>query len=878
MKKPDFSKQALSKFFLHHTEKLVLGLCLIMFGVFFWMGWKKTPFNEVTPSELVNLANQAENYMLADNWELIKPHRVGNPNVLDDILKAEGEGKLKPTDYIIDLLSGIPAKTLDARQDPVIQRPTDLRGFSITAPVMIAMSEPFKDAYLENSPVSVPDAGGFGGGLGGGRPGGFGGEEGDDDDMEGDYEEGDEEGDEGLGGLGGPGGGRGGGLGGFGGDAEDEDEEEEKIPVVDAGQQVTVVNSHTMPGVRSMAFGIPASTTKPWLLDVVCITAVVDFQKQFQSYEAIFPGAIGYYPDRDKPIYQHVEVQRRKVGAEKWDDRTEWVQFNLPKMYPAMHKMPKAFNSTAPDITHPENWDPVLTGPIPPFAMFDYQDFVSHPLLAGKERTFPEPKEVEEMTVDEGSVFGDPKKDDKSEGGLGSSSGGGLGGLGGGRGGGLGGLGGGRGGGLGGGGLGGLGGGGLGGLGGGGGLGGLGGTRGDGAALNAEQSRLGTDFTDYLKALDAKKPNSKHKLVRFFDVDPKFKSGDKYEYRIRVWLGDPNNEDPSMEFVNAQGGAAKTGGFGGGMGPGGMDDEGEYEDEEDEEDEEGDGDENEGDEQTAFKKTPILSTMKVPAVRQRLNKATAVVNEKTDETEYTISEPRTKKVKNAEGVEEAVVEYETIKIPSNRAYLRFARPSEWSDSTQVTIESETSLVAAGDVVPSKKAKIKVNGEDVMFPISEPAAEMVASEWSEKYGTAIPSKQTVYRGDLMNYFTAAHIMNPITWRVYLTKNSSELAEEENKYRVPVRTQKVLVDSLGGDTLPLPRTEKMRHDRVSEFLVMDESGNFKVHNDLEDRTTYRNLLLLPDEQQTVGRGKKKKKEKENDSGGGGLGGLGGFGDNR
>jgi len=74
---------------------------------------------------------------------------------------------------------------------------------------------------------------------------------------------------------------------------------------------------------------------------------------------------------------------------------------------------------------------------------------------------------------------------------------------------------------------------------------------------------------------------------------------------------------------------------------------------------------------------------------------------------------------------------------------------------------------------------------------------------------------------------------------------------------------LVDVMGGDELPLPRAEKMRHNLASEILVMDSSGKFAISNDIDERTTYRNLLLLPDESQTVGRVKRPKKKKTRDA---------------
>ena len=93
--------------------------------------------------------------------------------------------------------------------------------------------------------------------------------------------------------------------------------------------------------------------------------------------------------------------------------------------------------------------------------------------------------------------------------------------------------------------------------------------------------------------------------------------------------------------------------------------------------------------------------------------------------------------------------------------------------------------------------------------------------------------------------------------------------------------VVVDAISGEELELPRTEKMRHQTASEILIMDDDGNFRVKNDMNDRTQFRNMLHLADESQTVGKPKKRKKSKDDDEGpggnggkfGGGGGGLGG-----
>ena len=79
-----------------------------------------------------------------------------------------------------------------------------------------------------------------------------------------------------------------------------------------------------------------------------------------------------------------------------------------------------------------------------------------------------------------------------------------------------------------------------------------------------------------MKVLLAKRPEEKYNLVRFFDVVVNgVKSKTTFEYRMRVWVGDPNNEDPDGEFaaIQAGGGGSGTRTSGGGRARGGGDDE-----------------------------------------------------------------------------------------------------------------------------------------------------------------------------------------------------------------------------------------------------------------------------------------------------------------
>jgi hypothetical protein len=603
---------------------------------------------------------------------------------------------------------------------------------------------------------------------------------------------------------------------------------------------------------------------------------LVDLEQQWKEYENSFASAMGYYPDRDRPTYQYLEVERREVGEEKWTNITDSTSHYFPSLFPNMHRMPKAFHNSAPDVVAPQHFDPVLTGPIPAIFGFDYRPFVTHSKLANNQREFPDfTAEEEAEEVDAADILsGNIRKPGNS-----ASSGGNAGKFGAGMGMGMGmGMGAGS----------------LGDPSGGRGGSDPGGSEGGFGTEAPEivQSRAGSDFTDHIKAMEAKEASDQFRLVRFFDFHAK-ELGKSYEYRMRLWLGDPNNEDLGKQFANRQtGGMTDFTGLDGGRSNQGGDYDGADGDDEDEgadeEDPDGDYAANQSSNSGTTSSEPeakyvrITSTMRNPDVRKRLNRAKDTKDSKTNITTYIISEIRGKDENGNDVIEEIVVPRVAVAKNNNgdgfiyQDYLQHARPSQWSKPVTVKVKQTRGQVAAGSVTPGRTLRISQNGTSIELRVGEPNVEVAASAWWEQnLGTALPTKQTVHRGDALDFITESYFLHPATLEVKVAKNDPE-AEGPNQYKVAIKTGMVVVDAISGEELELPRTEKMRHQTASEILVMDENGNFRVKNDMNDRTQFRNMLYLADETQTVGKPKKRKK-KDDDEGGGkfsnGGGGLGG-----
>ena len=850
----DLSKQGLQNFFLYHTEKVVLFICVLLMGFFLWMGLQKEAYTDNDPSKLIQLASRANDYINRDDaWEQLTEYREGRDNA-PEILK--GRVDVNGSDYIADAFRGTAAATLQPRNDPAILKPEQMIASVVPATILVNTSKGF--AHVSNLPLPPMKAmtdmtgAGFDPGMGSeGDEGDFGGE------GEGDL------GDEG-GSFGGPPPGGRGGPPGRGRASRRNDPEVIPIPELEGiGTRVLEITEATTVGVRSAQ---NAGVTKPVAFNVVAVRALIDYKQQAKLFEDTFADAIGYYPDRDKPIYQFLEIQRRVLDPEtgkatqgkegEWTDISEQASFVIPAAYPTIHAMPERPFSSAPDVVSPDNYDPLLTGPIPAFAGIDYTQFVSHPALESK-REFPEwtDPNVAEEAMDKKEIFTEKEDDDifgAPSGGLSGGKFSGMGGMGMGASGPGEGVGGGPGGSLGGGpppgGLGGRGPGGFGGFGG-----------GSSDPDNENYLRRGSEMQPYMEALEEKTPKENYRLIRFFDV--RAKEGVSYEYRVRVWVGDPNHEDPQMRFVNIYKGGMMAGpDFGG---PGASDPEGEGDPDSGSDDDPTGSDfnqdpEGESTDDSMLVKQNILSSMLRPNVRIRINAA-----KEQEKGPYLVSTGG----ENPEMVPVPEPTYNSVRANyPYHEYLKYARPSEWSDSVRVDVTVDSTRVYAGKTVLPRQVKVT---DEVSLNETEPTIEVVASTISEKFQTQVPAKRTVYRGDGFDFFSPAYLLHPVTRQVVVAENENERwRQTPGQYQYEFATGNVMVDAIFGSELPLPRAEKKRHFVPTEVLVMDKNGDFRMSNELDDQSMYRNSLFLGDESRYVGRDRRRKKKKASpDAGRGG-----------
>jgi hypothetical protein len=208
--------------------------------------------------------------------------------------------------------------------------------------------------------------------------------------------------------------------------------------------------------------------------------------------------------------------------------------------------------------------------------------------------------------------------------------------------------------------------------------------------------------------------------------------------------------------------------------------------------------------------------MKQPEVRARLASAEEKPDPKDREKiTYFIQEP------GYDGL---------IQIPAGKEFLRFCRPTPWSEPVKVEVKAQPrGEVLAGKIETSRS--IRVGTTEI--PESEPAIEVVVAPWDRVLKAMLPGRKKTFRGEALDFAATAHVLNPVNWLVHRVENA------------PILSRSVLVDMMGGTELALPRDEVMKHHTASEMLVMQPDGTLRVNDDLSDRTKYKQAMLQPDD---------------------------------
>ena len=788
-----FSKESMQQFMLMHAEKLILGACLAATGFFVWTSMGGEQKKAQTPSALKDKADRAESYVNKDAWSGengLERFRQGKFDAKDQIANTQ---PVDGTKFRLDF-GGSPAEALALRKDPAIFAPENMVAQRFRSGVMVVNPDPNKFvsplSKFNNAPENLSGSGTKGSGTkGSGTKGGGS----DLKDSSSDFDDS----------------GSGTKLG------ADNELPSEFVPL-DRGSEFSPVNALTSTGLRPTELGL-ADNTLIRVVDGVCITALVDYKKQSAAFENAYAESVAYNAKRDRPVYQFLQVQRREVAKEgeqsEWKDISEDVTYKFARSNP-LQRMPFQAFGSAPEVSSPDNFDPILTQAIPAFAQFDYQKMALHPELKTR-REYPAwkpPQEARELDNEIG--WGQPEKKDT-------------------------------------------------------------GSRDD----DVNALRKGSETESYREAIVKRKPGGQYRLVRFFDLSaPKEKS---FEYRVRVWLGDPNQLDPSDGFVKNRGQklqpadgqnkrnnkdeVARFAGTGDGVqGMGDMADEGKRG----------------GDDTRPEVVADVKPTMLVPPARIRITAGTDfdTMQEQFEEEAERLAEivrleeeGRRPTQTEDEFQPFHVAEYsaegelEQIELPPSPSryaymqYLRYARPSAWSESVRVNKEKPTADVMAGTTL-RKRSAIGVAGRSVEFDQVEPSIKVVVSSWNRSLKAKLPAERVAHIGETMNFNDQAYVTDPITWQIKVPEVPD--VEGIKKYTFPFRTNVTIVDAFFGGQQFLPADKRLVMESATEVLTMDANGNLKISNQFDAAQNYRNELALPDDSRFYGKARRPSKSKQDE----------------
>ena len=344
-------------------------------------------------------------------------------------------------------------------------------------------------------------------------------------------------------------------------------------------------------------------------------------------------------------------------------------------------------------------------------------------------------------------------------------------------------------------------------------------------------------FEDLVEEAWSNRAPVKYKLIRFFD--PQLTEGVKYEYRVRVWLADPNNPSDeandetaegdsggAMERPEDGGGAATPEGGGAGAGIGG-----DYE----------------------------------PAGGGRSNSA---ANNDNTSGGVSLRDIEFKRLRMSMLEQEA---RERIKGQENAEYVKSlpetwlinARPTEWSEPTPVLeIRPIPARLYAGTAV-QRGTKLTM--------------DMVVAKADPGIHADLPATRSVSVGDLLNFVGNSRFAHPLLWTLH-TLPDVEFESDTVVVGIQGGERKLVyqakLEERGGKERYLPTRDKNEYRTIGESLVMDRDGNLKLKTEYDDLDQFRlNTFSRDDGVYGLPTIREKDEDEEDEGGFGSGGGRGG-----
>ena len=721
--KIDLSKDGMKRFVLYHIEKVILLLAIAGLGVFFWLGFKTESFADTDPEKLSQKADSARTYILNDaSWDSVNEMRITRDNA-DSIVKNTKKLKLDGYDFSKPML-GTPRQSLGLRHDPDIDliTPRSLEVDVVVAPTVFRrelIGGADRTDLDKLDPARERNA-----------------------------------------------------------DPRDRDNTDSKkdddIPKV--GDVVSNLSELVGVGFRSTRSGSNSGNDVSLIKNVVAVRAVIDHKKFWDNVESKLKNTYGYFPERDRPNYKLVQIER-KEGNGAWKDRTIY-----------QGRIESVYSGFAPEVVDPSNYDAALTGQIPPMPLVDYRHIASHSLAGLRDFDKVMEKEMDEAEDESDDASTNPegrpddpfgnRQDESDENARGNPM------------------------------------------------------------QNSGPIRMGSDRSAY-QNIDVDKPSGDLKVVRFFDLWD-VKPGKQYTYRFRIWTDDPNHEldknqvgtgsgddrgDSSPDRGGRPGGISGLGGGGasgvggaaglgggelggpegrgggipgglpGGLGgpggrgggPGGGPRGGN-----------GGGSDNQP---IVYRRIPIPPAQKHISVRNRIDDHLAAIENDVNGMEKFVDD-----VSERFGVD-----------------LTYCRATNWVEVTVTIPETGTADTLVGEVVTRQTKSPR--REPVT--IADQIGQVLISEWSSKFGTLISKFRQVRKGDWLNFEIDAP-----TNVLHIVDNQMKKLEEYE-----FQTDQLVVDLMGGEKIDVgARISPVDYKMPGEILLMDEAGNVVIHNSFDEKGSY------------------------------------------
>lgn len=364
--KLDLSGDGLKKMAVRHCEKAVFATCAVLLLLFVYFGFSREVFDDskVSPKKLIDSATRSENNIASTKWDedtdsdeepSFKTYRVPNlgiPKKVERLLADKIDASVYPAPPIGNLQESSKPK----RMKPEVFAVQDVNaqfGYQYLAGQKIGGDAINQLAMAplvveEERPEKKTNSGGSRGGLGGGSGSGAGGMSGSGSMQDG------------------SGAGSGSGAGGMDGSGG-----------MGAGGNKSAGPTYPTKSVPSYLLaemeGVPVGGIENGGVvqrQMVSVTGLIPFKKQFEAYEKALVGTRKYSPDIDYPKYIGLIVYRRINGGD-WVDVSDAVKQANELVTPVL----------VPNLIEADKYDPFINAPIPSILITNFDDFVTHPKL-----------------------------------------------------------------------------------------------------------------------------------------------------------------------------------------------------------------------------------------------------------------------------------------------------------------------------------------------------------------------------------------------------------------------------------------------------------------------------------------------------------------